>query len=237
MEGVFLPTHWSVVRRAVAAKEPGAAKALATLCESWWYPIYAYIRRAGQAPHNAEDLTQGFFEKLLASNLLAAADPAKGRLRTFLLTCVNRFMADEHDRTIAGKRGGGSVVNWSSVRAEERYAAEQVDDMTPDRLYQRRWALTVLDTTLWLLSEQYAAAGKENLFEVLQPFLGFGHEAPESYEAVASRLGMNTSTLKSHVRRLRLDWRKILMGQVAGTLDEPSSDNVRDEMAELMDSV
>ena len=119
----FLTTRWSVVHRAAAGAEPEAAAALAQLCAACWFPIYAYIRRAGKSAHDAEDLTQGFFARLLEKNFLASADGDKGRLRTFLLTCVQRYLADEHDRAQAQKRGGGRVIELEGLAAEERYSS------------------------------------------------------------------------------------------------------------------
>ncbi|MEI6534987.1 MAG: sigma factor, partial [Verrucomicrobiaceae bacterium] len=216
--GSFLPTQWSMVRKAASSSESGADQALASVCQSCWYPIYAFIRRSGQTAQDAEDLTQGFFEKLIEKNILASADPEKGRLRAFLLTCLKRFMADEHDRVMTQKRGGGKVTNFSSEWAEERFATEPVDDMTPDRLYQRRWALNLLECTVLALEERYAADGKADRFTELKPFLGFT-SGGESYETLAERLGENLNTVKSYVHRLREEWRSILKEQVASTLE------------------
>ena len=153
---LFATTRWSVVRRAVEEEGPAAGEALSHLCAASWYPIYAFIRRSGKSAHDAEDLTQGFFERLLEKNFFAAADRERGRLRAFLLTCVKRHLADEHDRAMAAKRGGGRVIVFSAATAEELYAAEPVDTLTPDRLYQRRWALNLIDATMTALRENYA---------------------------------------------------------------------------------
>lgn len=230
----FLTTRWSVVHRAAARAEPEAAAALAQLCAACWFPIYAYIRRSGKSAHDAEDLTQGFFARLLEKNFLASADGDKGRLRTFLLTCVQRHLADEHDRAQAQKRGGGRVIELEALAAEERYAAEPVDRLTPDRCYQRRWALGMIDVAMSTLRERYAAEGKLALFEKLRPFLGFSADAAENYEAVATALGLKLNTVKSHIRRLREAWRDLLQQQVAATLDEPTPEAIKAELAELI---
>ena len=230
----FLTTHWSVVRRAASQDAPGAPAALAQLCEVCWFPIYAFIRRSGKSAHDAEDLTQGFFARLLEKNFLASADGDKGKLRTFLLTCVRNYLADEHDRDMTQKRGGGRVVELDALAAEERYAAEPVDPLTPDRCFQRRWALGMVETAMDTLRVQYVTDGKGDLFEKLRPFLGFSASAEENYEAVAAALGLKLNTLKSHIHRLREQWRDLLKQQVAATLDEPTPENIKAELAEMI---
>ena len=233
----FVTTHWSVVRRAAANDEPGAQRALAELCQAYWYPIYAYVRRAGHASHDAEDLTQTFFLRLLEKAVLATADPAKGRLRTFLLACVRNFLADERDRAHAQKRGAQVLSRFDAARAEERYASEPADDLSPDRLFQRRWALTLLEHSLHLLGEEFTAHGKAELFAALRPFLGFGAESAQSYADIAPALGLPVGTLKNHVFRLRARWRELLFEQVAMTLDEPTPEEIKGELAELLGCV
>jgi DNA-directed RNA polymerase specialized sigma24 family protein len=185
----FQTTRWSVVRRAVGTDDAKAAQALAALCEGYWYPLYAYVRRSGYSPHDAEDLTQGFFARLLEKNVLAAADPEKGKLRTFLLACARHFLADERDRAQAMKRGAGLLTSFDAAVAEERYAAEPADNLSPDRLFQRRWALTILEYSLELLAEEFATQGKAEVFEALRPFLGFGADPAQRYEEIAAAMG------------------------------------------------
>jgi RNA polymerase sigma-70 factor (ECF subfamily) len=230
----FLTTHWSVVRRAASHDKPEADAALAQLCAACWFPIYAYIRRSGKNAHDAEDLTQGFLARLIEKNFLASADGDKGRLRTFLLTCVQHYLADEHDREMTQKRGGGRVVELDALAAEERYAAEPVDALSPDRCFQRRWALGMIDTAMETLRAQYVAQGKSEVFEKLRPFLGFAASAEENYEAVAASLGLKLNTLKSQIHRLREEWRDLVKQQVAATLDEPTPENIKAELAELI---
>ena len=233
----FQTTRWSLVHRANGAADDEARAALAALCDSYWYPIYAYIRRSGHGAHDAEDLTQGFFARLLEKDILAAADPAKGKLRTFLLTCVRNYLHNEHARASAERRGAHLLTSFDQDWAEERYATEPADDLTPDRLYQRRWALTLLEFTLQLLSEEYRADDKGDLFTALRPCLGFSKEKTPNYAGLATRLRCTESTVKSHVFRLRQRWREILFQQVSVTLDDPTSDEIKAELSELLGCV
>jgi RNA polymerase sigma-70 factor (ECF subfamily) len=230
----FQTTRWSLVRRAASPDDAEARAALAALCEAYWYPLYAFIRRSGAGPHEAEDLTQGFFARLLEKATLASADPARGKLRTFLLTCARHFLSDEHDRARAQKRGAALVVSFDAAVAVQRFAAEPADDLSPDRLFQRRWAVAVLDQALRLLGEEQAAAGKAALFAALRPFLGFGREPEKRYDELAPAFGIPIGTLKSHVFRLRTRWRELLFEQVAATLDDPTETEIKAELAELL---
>lgn len=225
------------MRQAVGSDDPAARRALATLCDSYWYPIYAFIRRSGHQPHDAEDLTQGFFAWLLEKDTLAKADPEKGKLRSFLLTCVRRFVSDARDRALAQKRGAAVLTTFDSAWAEERYATEPVDDLSPDRLFQRRWALTILDFALTLLGEEFTADGKAEIFSALRPFLGFGPDPEQRYEEVAATLGLPLATLKSHVFRLRKRWRELIFEQVALTLGEATEEEIKGELSELIGCV
>ena len=233
----FHTTRWTVVRQAANDSDPAARQALATLCETYWYPVYAFIRRSGKSAHDAEDLTQGFFARLLEKHILAAADPAKGTLRAFLLTCVRRYLADDHDRAMAQKRGAAVLVSFDPARAEETYATEPVDHLAPDRLYQRRWALTILDHSFDLLRAVYTADGKAALFDTLRPFLGFGPDPEKRYEEIAATTGTPVATLKTRVFRLRQRWRELLFEQVAATLDTPTEIEIKAELGELLTCV
>jgi RNA polymerase sigma factor (sigma-70 family) len=233
----FQTTSWSVVRRAAEGDTAEARQALASLCEAYWYPLYAYFRRSGKSAPDAEDLTQGFFVRLLTHEILASADPDKGRLRTFLLACARNFLADQRDRALAQKRGAALLVQLDPVSAEERYALEPVDDLAPDRLFQRRWALTVLDHALQLFAAEYTAADHRALFEALRPFLGFGSEPERQYEEISAALGIPVGTLKNRVFRLRQRWRQILFEQVALTLENPTPEEIKGELSELLGCV
>lgn len=232
----FQATRWSLVRAAAGQGNTAeASRALAEICEVCWYPIYAFIRRSGRASHDAEDLTQSFFARLIEKDILSAADPERGRLRTFLLTCVRNHLHHEHERSIAAKRDARLLTSFDAAEAEDRYLREPADALTPDRLYQRRWALTLLGTTLDLLEHEFQASGKGALFDALRPFLGFGVSTEESYDDVAKKHGMPVGTLKNHIFRLRQRWRELLFEQVSATLDDPTSDEIKAELAELME--
>ena len=233
----FHTTRWTFVRQALNSSDPAAAQALSNLCEAYWYPIYAFIRRSGKSPHDAEDLTQGFFAKLLEKEILAGADRDKGRLRIFLLTCVRRYLADEHDRAMAQKGGAAVLVSFNPEWAEEAYATELVDDLTADRIFQRRWALMVLEHSFQVLREEYTAEGKSALFDTLRPFLGFGLDPEGRYEDIAAKSGIPIGTLKNHVFRMRQRWRELLFEQVAATLDTPTQEDIKGELSELLTCV
>lgn len=230
----FQTTHWTLVRQAQSPADPEADKALATLCEAYWYPIYAYIRSCGRASHDAEDLTQSFFTRLLRNDILAAADPGKGKLRSFLLTCVRNHLISEHARATAKRRGGAAHLSLDLAWAEQRFATEPVDDLTPDRIYQRRWVLTVLEHTLQLLAQEHTANGKQKLFDALRPSLGLTQAQAQDYNEIAAHLGSTPGAVKTQVFRLRQRWRELLFQQVASTLENPTSDEVKAELAELM---
>jgi RNA polymerase sigma factor (sigma-70 family) len=231
----FQTTRWSLVRRAAGeSPDPGTLSALTTLCNAYWYPVYAFIRRSGHNHHDTEDLTQGFFQRLLEKDLLGRATPERGKLRTFLLSCVRNYLINEHQRAGAAKRGAHLRVQIDPEWAENRYQSEPSDDLTPDRLFQRRWALTVLEHTLSLLEEESRRAGRGDLFTSLRSFLGLSPAPNEGYESIANRLGLPVGTLKSHVSRLRQRWKELLFEQVSITLDDPDSEHIKDELAELL---
>jgi RNA polymerase sigma-70 factor (ECF subfamily) len=233
----FETTRWSLVRLAAGGDDTAARAALSGLCEAYWYPVYAFIRRSGHSPHDAEDLTQGFFADILERRAFASADPSRGRLRSFLLACLCHYLRDEHVRATAQKRGAHLLTSFDGTWAEDRYGHEPADHLTPDRLYQRRWAVTVLEHSLQLLSEEFAALGKAKLFETLRPFLGFDSGPEPSCEAAAAVLAMPEGTVRSHLHRLRIRWREMLFEQVAMTLEEPSAEAIKAELSELLDAV
>lgn len=230
----FQTTRWSVVRRAVGPDGAAAEQAMSALCAGYWYPLYAYFRRSGKSAHDAEDLTQGFFARLLGGDMLAAADPGKGRLRTFLLACARNHLNDERDRAAAQKRGAGLLVDIDVADAEARYSVEHADEATPDRLFQRQWALAVLEQSLGSLANEYAERGQADLFAALRPFLGFGVEAEKRYDEVSASLSMPMGTLKNRVFRLRERWRELLFDRVGRTLENPTPEEIKAELAELL---
>ena len=227
----FQNTRWSVVQRAVGNDDAAAMAALTILCEAYWYPIYAYIRRTGRSPHDTEDLTQGFFAWLLSRGAFAKADAAKGKLRNFLLTLVKGFLRDEQDRAMAQKRGAAVLTSFDAQDAEQRYAAEPVDDVSPDRLYQRRWALTVLAQAMEILDAKQDDARR---FKLLRPFLGFAPDPTAKYEEISAELGRPVATIKSDVLRLREQWKKLIFEVLERTLPDASREELKAEMGELV---
>jgi RNA polymerase sigma factor (sigma-70 family) len=190
------------------------------LARSYWFPVYAYVRRRGSSMHDAEDLTQDFFAQALDKDYLSAADPARGRFRAFLRVLVDRFLMNAHDRRTAAKRGGRqSIVSFDALVAEQRYAAEPVDAVSPDRIFERRWALAVWERALVLLKRAYAEGGREAEFEVLKGCLAAGRGETE-YGALAARLGVSEGAARVAVHRLRKRLREAFHEAVAETLDE-----------------
>jgi RNA polymerase sigma-70 factor (ECF subfamily) len=229
----FPTTHWSVVARARGVSSPDAREALEVLCCAYWFPIYAFIRRHGADAETARDLTQTYFARLLEKEVLLAADPRKGRLRSFLKTDCTYFLSDQRDRERAQKRGGAkAMIPIEALDAEDRYRREMADELTPDRQFDRTWALSLLDRTLDRLAADYAASGRGALFEQLQVVLIRG-SALTSYAALAAGLGMTEGSVQVAVHRLRRRYRAILHEQIAATLPEPSDAAVADEIRAL----
>jgi DNA-directed RNA polymerase specialized sigma24 family protein len=223
-------THWSLVVRAAHPDAPGAREALAELCRTWWYPVYAFIRRRCGA-ESAQDLTQGFFADLLARNALAAADASRGRFRTFLLACCTNYLANQRDADRALKRGGGRpVLSLDFASADDRYRHDLVGEATPEALYRRRWALTLLEATFNLLEQEYERAGRGRLYRLLQPSLA-GRPDALAYAAVAEELEMTESAVKKAAQRLRQRYGELLRRQIAATVD--GDEQIEDEIREL----
>jgi RNA polymerase sigma-70 factor (ECF subfamily) len=201
---------------AVGADSGQARKALAHLCETYWYPLYAFVRREGHAPDDAQDLTQEFFARLLEKNWLEAVDREKGKFRSFLLAAVRHFLANEWDRAHRLKRGGGvNIVSLDAQTAEDRYALEPADSMTADRIFERRWALTLLEQVLAGVRREFVAAGRETLFEELKVALT-GGKVP--YAEVAARLNLSEGAVRVAVHRLRVRYRELLRAEIAETV-------------------
>jgi RNA polymerase sigma-70 factor (ECF subfamily) len=217
----FTATHWSVVLAARGGDSIIARGALETLCRTYWYPLYAYVRRLGQSPHDAEDSVQGFFAVCLEKNYLAAAEEAKGRFRSFLLLALKRFLAKERDKSRARKRGGGQKpIALDSLTAEERYALEPAEQLSADKLFERRWALTLLEQVLSRLRDEQAAAGQSEAFEQLKEFLLAGGRGTP-YAELAPRLGTSEGAVKVAVHRLRQRYRELLQEEIANTVASP----------------
>jgi len=203
------------------------------LCENYWFPLYAFVRRAGYSAEDAQDLTQEFFVRLLAKNYLADADRQRGRFRSFLLGAMKHFLAKEQRRQRARKRGGNRpILSLDFHSGEKRYSLiEPVDNLTPERLYEKRWALTLLDLVLSRLREEFRTAGKLERFDSLKQFLAGGTAKP-AYLEVAEELGMSEGAVKVAVHRLRRRYRKLLKKEIAQTTVGPEA--LEDELGELL---
>jgi RNA polymerase sigma-70 factor (ECF subfamily) len=220
------------VLAAQGAAATEARDALETLCRGYWYPLYAYLRRVGQAPHDAEDLTQEFFARLLEKEWLLAAAPEKGRFRTFLLVALKRFMAKEWHRSQAQKRGGAQPhLSLDTTDAERRYAGEPVETFAAEDIYERRWAMTLLDQTLAQLSAEFAQAGKAAEFDCLKRWLT-ADRGQIPYGEVAAELGSNEGAVRVAVHRLRKRFRQLFRDAIAGTVAEGES--VEEELWHLV---
>jgi RNA polymerase sigma factor (sigma-70 family) len=210
------------VLAAAQGNSPTAADALAKLCGSYWYPLYAHVRRRGNDSEAARDLTQGFFAQVLANGSITAADSSRGRFRTFLLAALDNYLHHHHRDANALKRGRGTdVISWDAHSAEERYALEPVDHLSPDREFDRRWALATLETVRSRLRNELSLAGKMELFDLLRPHL-FGDMATVPYAEIAARLQMTTVAVKVTVHRLRRRYGELLREEVAQTLADPA---------------
>jgi RNA polymerase sigma-70 factor (ECF subfamily) len=213
----FRTTHWSVVLKAADGESPERQSALATLCRSYWYPLYAFARRQGRNPEEAEDAVQEFFARLLAINNLAAVRPEHGRFRSFLLASLKNYLANEWDRRHAAKRGGQcGIVSWDGQSAEDRYRAEPRDETTPETLFEQSWALTVIQTVLEDLRKEYADAGKSRIFDAIQSYLE--EEGADTYAEIAMKLSMTEGAVKMAVLRLREGFRQRLRAEIAQTV-------------------
>jgi RNA polymerase sigma-70 factor (ECF subfamily) len=228
----FPTTRWSLVWRA-GVSSPDAREALEILCRDYWFPIYAFIRRHGADAEGARDLAQAYFTRLLEKDLLLVANPQKGRFRSFLKTDCTYFLADERDRERAQKRGGArSMIPIEVLDAEDRYRREMADELTPERQFDRTWALTLLDRVLDQLAAEYTDSGRGALFEQLQVVLTPGSSIGP-YAALAAQLGMTEGAVQVAVHRLRRRYRAILREQIAATLDNPTDTDVEDEIRAL----
>jgi DNA-directed RNA polymerase specialized sigma24 family protein len=214
----FETTQWSLVLAAGKRGSPDAEEALALLCSLYWYPVFAFVRRQGYGSDEAQDLTQGFFTRLIDKNDLEDADRSRGRFRAFLLTACRHFLSNERDRELRLKRGGDRVrIAIDAALAEQRYQQAMAHSETPERLYDRQWCLTLLDGVLDTLRQQYAAAGQEALFVRLSGFLTFDEEAG-TYADAAGDLGMTPAAVKVAAYRLRGRYRDALRRHVADTV-------------------
>ena len=228
----FHTTHWTVVLAARDKSGCGASEALATLCSTYWYPLYAFIRRRDSSPHEAEALTQEFFLRFLDSHALEKVQPGAGKFRSFLLVCLKNFLANERERARAQRRGGGySFLHLDAGEAETRYSLEPADNLTPDAVFQRRWAFAVLERTIRELGHEYEREEKQLLFEELQGFLPGGQGSVSRAELAAKR-GVTAGAIDVAVHRLRQRFGILLREQVAQTVS--SIDEVEEEIRYLI---
>jgi RNA polymerase sigma factor (sigma-70 family) len=231
----FATTRWSLVAAAGQGRSPESREALAALCTAYWYPLYAYARRRLPGAHDAQDLTQAFFAELLEKDYLQAADPGRGKFRSFLLTAFKHFLAKERERANAQKRGGGRApVALDFQAGEHRYRLEPADHATPEAIYERRWALAILEQTLARLRAELADAGKEKLFESLKGALA-GEGPQEPYVRIGAELGISEQAVKVAVYRLRRRYQELLRGEIAQTVASP--EEVDDELRDLFAAV
>jgi RNA polymerase sigma-70 factor (ECF subfamily) len=227
----FSATRWSVVLLAGQSHSPESADALEKLCRAYWYPLYAFVRRQGQPEHEAQDLTQAFFSRLLEKRAVRGADRSKGKFRSFLLASLKNFLANEWDRAQAQKRGGGQAhFSLDAETAEERYKLEPAHFQTPEKLYEQRWAHTVLEQTLTRLQREFESGGNVRRFELLKPLLT-DEPGSGTYADIGSGLGMTEQAVNGAVFRLRRRFREIFREEIADTVANPGE--VDDEIRHL----
>jgi RNA polymerase sigma factor (sigma-70 family) len=228
----FATTQWSMVAQAARRSSPEAEGALASLCESYWYPLYAYVRRRGHKPEDAQDLTQEFFARLLEKDGLSKADRERGKFRTFLLAALDHFLANEWRKAGAQKRGGRqAVLSLDFETGEFRYRLEPVDRWTPERIFQRRWALTLMERALDRLRAEYDDQGKGALYEALKPHLG-GESPAAPYSVIAEQLGLSEGAVKTAAHRLRRRCRDLLQAEALQTV--ANREDAESELRELL---
>jgi RNA polymerase sigma factor (sigma-70 family) len=218
----FATTHWTVVLAAGRRRTPQADTALEELCRTYWFPLYAYIRRHGRTREDAEDLTQAFFARFLEKNYLEGLRSEKGKFRAFLLAALKHFLANEWDRAHRQKRGGGATMlslDWQS--ADTRYQIDPADHLSPDKLYDRAWAVTLLERVIARLRDESAAEGKAKIFEQLKPFLTLGRSAIP-YAQAAAALDLTEGAVRVAVHRLRRRYRELLREEIGQTLSDPA---------------
>jgi RNA polymerase sigma factor (sigma-70 family) len=233
--GRFATTHWSVVMAAGRPKSASYQQALETLCKTYWFPLYAYLRRHGYESHKAEDYTQAFFAGLLAKHGLRLADPKRGKFRSFLLASLKHFLSNERARARAKKRGGGrKVLSLDLQNAESQYALEPRDELSPEKIFERSWALTVLDRTMARLQAEAISTNKQKLFDHLKVYLT-AEKSSVPYRDVAAELDITEGAVRVAIHRLRRRYRELLRDEIAQTVtsDDQIDEEIRDLFAAL----
>ena len=229
----FVTTHWSVVILAGSQSNPGADKALEQLCRTYWYPLYAFVRRRGYPFEKAQDLTQEFFVRLLEKEFLVKADRSRGKFRTFLLAALKNFLAHRSEKDRAAKRGGDRIhFSIHATEGEERYLAEPIENMTPDKLYEKRWATTVIEQALQDLRTEYKQTDKQALFERLKDHIWGDRSA--SYAEIAEQFNMNEGSVKAAAFRLRKRFAQALRRVISNTVHSPEA--VEKELKTLIET-
>jgi len=227
----FMTTRWSIVRAAGDSAAPKHEQALSTLCETYWFPLYAYLRRNGHDVNEAADHTQAFFARLLDKKYLGQVRPKPGKFRSFLLTALKHFVSNQYKYARAKKRGGGKkILSLNYDQAEDRYALEPATDLSPEKLFEKSWALTVLTRTMERLEEELAARNREKLFEHLRGYV-VAEQSAVPYQDLADKLEMSEGTIRVAVHRLRKRCKEILRDEVAQTVTTP--DEVEEEIRSL----
>jgi RNA polymerase sigma-70 factor (ECF subfamily) len=230
----FATTRWSLIAGAAQPDSAEARAALQTLCQAYWYPVYAYVRSRISDRHAAQDLTQSFFARLLEQGTIAGADPARGRFRAYLLTVCQRFMINEWERERAARRGGGrQVLSLDWQVGESRYAAEPADTLTPERVFERQWAITLLGRVIERLRAECVEKGRGKQFDHLKQFLS-GSDRPGAYGTAAAGLGLSESAAKVAAHRLRQRYRELLRAEIAETVEKP--EDVEEEIRSLFEA-
>lgn len=228
----FRTTHWSVVLAAGQGASDGADAALEKLCRAYWWPLYAFVRRRGYEAHDAQDLTQEFFTRLLTKNYLRAVDRSKGKFRSFLLAALDHFLANEWRNAHAQKRGGNcSFVSIDDDSAEQPYQLVSTSNLSPEQFFDKQWAITLLEQAVARLREEFLTAGKQALFDEVKIFLT-GEKRAASYAELGTRLGMTEAALKMAVSRMRQRYGELLRAEIADTVSDPAE--VEEELRALI---
>jgi RNA polymerase sigma factor (sigma-70 family) len=235
--GQFHTTRWTLVMASARDQSQTGRSALAALCQIYWYPLYAFARRRGHSPHDSQDLTQGFFLHLLEHRVLSGVDRLKGKFRSFLLACFQNYLSAETRRAHRLKRGGQcQFVSLDLESAENRYRYEPEYYLTAEKIFEARWALTLLDHAMTVLREEYVGRGKELVFNTLKGYVGIGENTSKaSYEEAAKALGIGVGTVKTFIHRLRNKYLAVVREEVARTVSDPAE--IESEIRALCDAL